>query len=207
MRNELDLKLPFEVECVGCGYKEKTIVQDIIRNYLFLVADPEKIGKIEVFPYNMDVYDRTGRLWLKCNFHEWRSWTPAVCKVTEYRYDRWGRVREERTYHIYKDGRVSKYPEWKKYTYGRFNKPIFIEKNNGWERFEYDDNGHLIFWEDDDGNWERYEYDNQGRLIFEEDSFGKWIEYIYENGELVEKRYRDGTAFDVRRGFRYRYRR
>ena len=45
-----------------------------------------------------------------------------------------------------------------------------------WEKYKYDNNGNLIYYEAFDGYWYKYEYDNYGNNVYYEDSYGQIID-------------------------------
>jgi len=66
--------------------------------------------------------------------------------------------------------------DWEKWEHNDKGKRIYYENNHGsWIKYEYDDKGDRIYREDSDGYWEKYEYDNNGNVIYYENSHGKKI--------------------------------
>ena len=59
--------------------------------------------------------------------------------------------------------------------------------NGHWEKYQYDDNGNLIKFENAQNDWKKYEYNDRGKLIFLEDSNGYWEKIIYsEDGKKAK---------------------
>ncbi len=59
--------------------------------------------------------------------------------------------------------------------------------NGHWEKYQYDDNGNLIKFENAQNYWKKYEYNDRGKLIFLEDSNGYWEKIIYsEDGKKAK---------------------
>ena len=68
-----------------------------------------------------------------------------------------------------------------------------------WQKWEYDDNGNLIYSVDSDGWWEKQEYDDKGNKIYYESSNGYWVKYVYdERGNRIFKVDSDGDKMDRR---------
>ncbi len=58
-------------------------------------------------------------------------------------------------------------------------KDFYYERSDGssWKKWEYDNNGNIIYKEGSDGVWVKYEYDNNGNMVYYETSDG----YIKDN--------------------------
>ena len=71
-----------------------------------------------------------------------------------------------------------------------FNQPVIIRGN-----YVYNEQGNLIYLEDDDGYWDKREYDNQGNKIYYEDSNGYWEKYEYD--EQGNKIYHENSYGEI----------
>jgi len=70
---------------------------------------------------------------------------------------------------------------------------VFKYKNGYWEKYEYDEKGNKIKYENLDGFWIKYEYDENMNMIKYENSNGNWKKYEYdENGNMIKYKNPDG---------------
>ncbi len=53
---------------------------------------------------------------------------------------------------------------------------IYSEWQNSWSRWEHNEKGWLIYYEDSNKFWERWDYDNNGNQIYYENSDGEIID-------------------------------
>ena len=54
---------------------------------------------------------------------------------------------------------------------------VFKYKNGSWKKYEYDENGNMIKFENSNEYWKKYEYDENGNMIKYEDSNGSYEKY------------------------------
>ena len=77
------------------------------------------------------------------------------------------------------------------------------ETNFDWELLEYDENGHVTYYEEtDDGilTWQKYKYDENDNEVYYEDSDGDWKIFGYDNNNKLnyEEDSRHGVLMDER---------
>jgi uncharacterized protein RhaS with RHS repeats len=93
---------------------------------------------------------------------------------------------------------------WYRYEYDNNGKEIYYENSNGyWVRREYDNNGKKIYFENSNGYWSRREYDNNGKEIYYENSNGNIRDNrpgINEGLNLPKKKYPDKIEGDYPNG-------
>ena len=74
---------------------------------------------------------------------------------------------------------IGDYPngKWARYEYDDNGKDIYYEDSDGyWTKREYDQMGNEIYWANSDGEWEKRKYDRHGNQIYFENSGGH-VEY------------------------------
>jgi len=75
-----------------------------------------------------------------------------------------------------------------RFEYDENGKVIFDGDSGG-----YDDNGNEIYEEYDDGSWVKYEYNDNGNIIYSEDSDGFWRKWEYDDrGNIIYYENSDG---------------
>ena len=80
----------------------------------------------------------------------------------------------------YPDKISGDYPNgvWDRFEYDNSGRPIYYDNENGhWVKYEYDNNGNKIYSETYNGYWNKWEYDQNGKVTYSEDSLG----YIIDN--------------------------
>lgn len=85
---------------------------------------------------------------------------------------------------------------WEKWEYDEAGHEIFFEYSNDkhyWSKKKYDDHGNLIFHEDSNGYWEKHTFDELNNLIFYEDSNGYWEKRDYEG--VLNVYYEDSDGY------------
>jgi hypothetical protein len=74
---------------------------------------------------------------------------------------------------------INEHPRWYKYEYDNNGKLIYHESFRGyWAKFEYDEYGNQIYFENDDGYYSKREYNEAGKQIYYENS----------NGDIIDNR-------------------
>ena len=88
--------------------------------------------------------------------------------------------------------------EWEKLSKGKIkfdennNNLIYKEDSNGfWEKFRYNKNNNLIYYEN--YHKSKLQYDENNNLIYREDPSGYWIKYQYKNNNLIYQENSNGT--------------
>ena len=79
--------------------------------------------------------------------------------------------------------------------YNDKNDILYRENYNGkfWEKYEYDEDGNLTYFDNNRGSWEKYEYDENGNEIYSENWDGQWEKNKYnENGKVIYREYENG---------------
>ena len=86
------------------------------------------------------------------------------------------------------------------YVYNEQGNLIYLEDDDGyWDKREYDDQGNLIYHEDSNGYWEKYEYDDLGNEIYYENRSGYWVKKEYDdNGNEIYYEDSSGRVIDGR---------
>jgi hypothetical protein len=80
--------------------------------------------------------------------------------------------------------------------YNEYGKVLYEEDQDKdeWQKWEYDDNGNLIYFENSIGYWVKFKYDDKGNQIYWESSDGYWVKYVYdERGNRIYKEDSDGV--------------
>ncbi len=91
---------------------------------------------------------------------------------------------------------INEHPRWYKYEYDNNGNVIYQENSDGsWAKWEYNNNGNEIYYEQSNGYWIKKEYDNNGNLIFTEDNDG----YIDDDENQIQ----EGLMLPYK--LRYRY--
>ena len=81
-----------------------------------------------------------------------------------------------------------------RFEYDENGKVIFDGDSGG-----YDDNGNEIYYEDSEGYWNKWEYDDKGNIIYYENSDGYWSKYVYdEDGNKIYLENSEGYIRDNR---------
>jgi hypothetical protein len=73
---------------------------------------------------------------------------------------------------------------------GVFEQPVKVEVYCYyiWVKYEYDENGNIIYSEDSYGRWSKKKYDENGEIIYKEVSNGNIIYYKDSNGVIVDNK-------------------